>query len=129
AVVEALRHYNVQAQIFYGPCAWIEVLEDHSVIWSGTWGDSHGFWVGTQFGEVVDLNVSVSHRKLSHSYPDVRPLYAPPMLWAREDPNFYCYRPEGLAEIELTGKRDRDWFDIVRKELAENCVISELPTR
>ena len=54
--VQALQQHGIAARVMYGPAAWIEVMEDHSVIWAGCWGKSFHFWAATDFGEIVDLN-------------------------------------------------------------------------
>lgn len=118
---ETIRHYGINAHIFYGPAAWVEVMEDMSVLWAGCWGENHHFWVATQYGEIVDLNVSVSHRKRAHSNNEHRPKYSPPMLWAREVPKFYRYQPEGLAEVELDSDRDQRWFNMCLSEVIEKA--------
>src|SRR3954447_25547116 len=66
ACVEALKRFGIESRVMYGQVAWIEVLEDNSLVWAGCWGQNYHFWVATQFGEVVDLNASVAHRKRSH---------------------------------------------------------------
>lgn len=116
AVVRALAKQEIQAQVMYGPVAWIEVLLDHSVIWSGCWGKSHGFWVATQFGETVDLNASASHRKRGTVGPgaDVQTLISPPMLWTKEVPAFFRYEPVGVAAVvreDLIEERDLKMYD------------------
>src|SRR4051812_34692423 len=63
ACVEALKQFGIESRIMYGQVAWIEVMDDHSLAWAGCWGENFHFWVATQFGEVVDLNTSVAHRK------------------------------------------------------------------
>jgi hypothetical protein len=121
ACVEALKRYGIESRVMYGAAAWIEVLEDSSVIWAGCWGDNVSFWVATQFGEVVDLNTSVAHRKRAHQDPSHKPLHSPPMLWASEVPAFYRYQPEGVAELELTEERDIKRYELVLAEVAEKC--------
>src|SRR5689334_19457121 len=78
ATVEALKGFGIESRIMYGQVAWIEVLDDHSVTWAGCWGENFHFWVATQFGEVVDLNASVAHRKRAHSNPNLKAVYSPP---------------------------------------------------
>ncbi|MCC7442890.1 MAG: hypothetical protein IT285_14750 [Bdellovibrionales bacterium] len=125
AATHALRRFGVGSRVIFGECAWIEIMQgDHRPLWTGCWGGNHGFWVSTEFGEVVDLNVSVSFRKLSHGQPDLKPFCSPPMLWSREVPRFYRYRPEGLAEVEpsdLEDSRDRKWWEAIRAELDGKC--------
>lgn len=121
ALVEALKAFQVEARIMYGPVAWIEVLEDASVIWAGCWGEHKHFWVATQYGEIVDLNLSVAHRRRSHAAGMPKPLYSPPMLWSKELPRFYRCKPEGVAELELHDERDRRWNSLVLTEVLEHC--------
>lgn len=121
ATVEALKNFNIGSRVMYGPAAWIEVLEDQSVVWAGCWGEYFNFWVATDFGEVVDLNTSVAHRKRSHSQPDKKALYSPPMLWSAEVPSFYRYQPEGIAEVELTEEKDLKRLGLVLAEVNEKC--------
>lgn len=121
ATMEALKNFNIGARVMYGPAAWIEVLEDQSVVWAGCWGEFFNFWVATDFGEVVDLNTSVAHRKRSHSQPDKKALYSPPMLWSAEVPAFYRYQPEGIAEVELSEEKDLKRLGLVLAEVNEKC--------
>ncbi len=121
ACVEALKTFDIAGRVFYGQAAWIEVLEDHTVLWAGCWGKSLHFWVGTAYGEVVDLNTSVAHRKRAHDNPGVKSIYSPPLLWSREVPRFYRYVPEGVAEIELLDPEDQRKYDRVVAEILEKC--------
>jgi hypothetical protein len=121
ATVEALKAYGLESRIMYGPAAWVEVMEDHSVLWAGCWGKNLHFWVGTAFGETVDLNVSVAFKKRAHDNPQLKAAYSPPMLWAREVPLFYRYQPEGVAELELVEEQDVKRFEAVCREIAEKC--------
>lgn len=121
AVVAALKNHQISAHVFYGPAAWIEILENQQAIWAGCWGESFHFWAATQFGEVIDLNTSVAHRKRSHAQPELKALYSPPILWSKEVPAFYCYKPDGIAEIELTETRDKNQLDLVLLEINEKC--------
>lgn len=127
AVVEALALHGIPARVMYGPAAWVEVMEDHSVIWAGCWGQSFHFWAATEFGEVIDLNVSVAHRKRSHDRPEVRAQLSPPMLWSAEVPSFYRYVPEGVAELELHDPRDQEQFAKVLDEVRLKCRPELLP--
>jgi len=122
ACVEALKGHGIESRVMYGQAAWIEVLEDQTVIWAGCWGKNIHFWVATQHGEVVDLNVSVAHRKRVHSMPQVKAIHSPPILWSAEVPKFYRYVPEGVAELDLLDEGDRDLFERVLKEVRERCV-------
>jgi hypothetical protein len=122
ACVEALKTHGVESQVMYGQAAWIEVLEDQSVIWAGCWGKNIHFWVATQHGEVVDLNVSVAYRKRGHSMPHVQAVHSPPMLWSAEVPRFYRYIPEGVAELDLLDESDKALFEKVLSEIRERCV-------
>jgi hypothetical protein len=121
ATVEALKAHSVGARIMYGPAAWVEVMADNSLVWAGCWGGHFHFWVATDWGEIVDINVSVAHRKAAHANPTIRALYSPPMLWSKEVPQFYRYIPEGMAELELTESRDKERYEVVLKELREKC--------
>jgi hypothetical protein len=85
-VAEVLKRYQIQNNIFYGQAAWLEVMEDMGMMWAGCWGGHTHFWVATQYGEIVDLNTSVSFRKRAHGNPDHKPKYSPPMLWSKEVP-------------------------------------------
>jgi hypothetical protein len=120
ACVEALKNFGIESRVMYGQAAWIEVLEDHSVVWAGCWGENIHFWVATQQGEVVDLNTSVAYKKRAHDN-SVKPLYSPPMLWSVEVPKFYRYVPEGVAELELTEARDEQRWETVKREILEKC--------
>jgi hypothetical protein len=121
ACSEALKAFQIQSRVMYGPAAWIEILEDQSVIWAGCWGKSFHFWVATQFGEVVDLNVGVAHRKRAHDNPGAKAVSSSPMLWSKEVPSFYRYIPEGIAEIELTEGRDQKNLKLVLEEIRDKC--------
>jgi hypothetical protein len=126
ACVEALKNFGIESRVMYGQGAWIEVLEDQSVVWAGCWGENIHFWVATQHGEVVDLNTSVAHKKRAHDN-SVKPLYSPPMLWSVEIPKFYRYIPEGVAELELTEARDVQRWENVKREISEKCNPSLVP--
>ncbi len=121
AVVEALKNHGIEARIMYGAAAWVEILDDNTPIWSGCWGQSLHFWAATQFGEIVDLNTSVSHRKRPHDQPELKPAYSPPMVWTKELPRFYRYQAEGAAEIELSDPKDIDRWNKVSREISEKC--------
>lgn len=127
ATVEALKNHGIPARVMYGPAAWIEVMEDHSVVWAGCWGRSFHFWAATAFGEVVDLTVSTAHRRRSHDRPEDRPVLSAPMLWSAELPAFYRYLPEGVAELELHEQRDIEQYARVLAEIAEKCRPELLP--
>ena len=120
---EVLRNFGFEANVFYGASAWVEVMENESLMWVGAWGEHTHFWVGTQFGEVVDLNTSVSIRKKSHADLNHQPKFSPPLLWSKEVPGFYKYAPEGIAEVDLDGERDRRWFDLCMKEILEKLPL------
>ncbi len=125
AVVEALKNFEMGAQIQYGPAAWIEILEDQSPVWVGAWGQHFHFWVATDFGEIVDLNASVAHRRRS---PDqaLKPILSPPILWSAEVPSFYRYKPEGVAELELHDERDIQQFTQVIEEVRQKCTLDAI---
>lgn len=121
ACVEALKLHGIESRVMYGQVAWIEILEDQSIVWAGCWGENFHFWVATQFGEVVDLNASVAYRKRSHTVPQAVPKHSPPLLWSAEVPRFYRYQPEGIAELELHEERDQKQYDLVLREVREKC--------
>jgi hypothetical protein len=121
ACVEALKTFGLESRVMYGHTAWIEVMEDHTVMWAGCWGKNLHFWVGTAFGETVDLNTSVAFKKRAHDNPHLKALYSPPMLWSREVPSFYRYVPEGVAELELTEESDKRRFELVLAEINQKC--------
>jgi hypothetical protein len=121
ATVEALKTFGIEGRVMYGQAAWVEVMEDHSVLWAGCWGENLHFWVGTAFGETVDLNTSVAYKKRAHSNPSLRATHSPPLLWSREVPMFYRYQPEGVAELELTDAEDQRRYDLVCAEIAQKC--------
>ena len=124
--VEGLKNFGIEARVMFGKAAWVEVLEDQSVVWAGCWGENFNFWVATQFGEVIDLNTSVAHRKRSHSHPNLKPIYSPPMLWSMELPKFYKYQPEGVAEIDLHDEQDRKRLELCLAEVREKCTPAHL---
>ena len=124
ACVQALKNFGIEARVMYGQVAWIEVLEDHSLVWAGCWGENFHFWVATQFGEVVDLNTSIAHRKRAHSNPNLKALYSPPILWSIDVPGFYRFIPEGVAELDLTEDRDQKHYRSVISEIDEKCRLN-----
>lgn len=126
AAAHALRGFGVGAQVFFGPAAWIEIMENHQPRWAGCWNGNFHFWAATQFGEIVDLTTAVAHRKRAHSDPNAKALYSPPLLWSREVPSFYRYQPEGLAELELHDERDRRIWESSLREIAEKCLPAKL---
>lgn len=121
AAVEALKCHGIEGRVMYGEAAWIEVLENHGVQWSGCWNGSIYFWAATEFGEVVDLNASVAYKKRAHAEPDQRPVGSPPILWSAEVPGFYRYIAEGVAELELHDEKDRARFEVITAEIREKC--------
>lgn len=121
ACVEALKKFDIQSRIMYGQVAWIEIMDDFQTVWAGCWGENFHFWVETEFGEIVDLNTSVAHRKKSHTAPHLKALYSPPILWSVEVPKFYRYRAEGIAEIELTQEQDQRRLALVLEEVQAKC--------
>jgi hypothetical protein len=121
ACVEALKEFQIASQVMYGQVAWLEVMEDHSVVWAGCWGNHFHFWVATQFGEVVDLNTSVACQKRAHDSPTLKAIFSPPMLWSKEVPSFYRYSAEGVAELELTDAQDQRKYELVLEQVREAC--------
>lgn len=121
ACSEALKNFGIESRVMYGQVAWIEILEDHSIVWAGCWGENFHFWVATQYGEVVDLNTSAACRKRSHTSPQLKGMYSPPMLWAAEVPAFYRFIPEGVAELDLLEVADQRRYAKVIAEVREKC--------
>lgn len=121
AAHEALKLHGIPSRVMFGKTAWVEILEDNSVVWAGCWGESHGFWVATEMGEVVDLNTSVNYRKQAHQIPNKRPMMSPPLLWSAEVPVFYRYVPEGVAEPELGDERESKQWQVILREIQEKC--------
>ncbi len=100
--VHALKHFKIKSAVLYGKAAWIEILEDQSPIWAGSWEKQSHFWVGNQFDETIDLNTSVAFKMKSQVKLKNPSKHSPPILWSKEIPNFYRYIPEGIAEIDPT---------------------------
>ncbi len=121
ACVEALKQFKIEAQVMYGQVAWVEVLENQTLIWAGCWGENFHFWVATQYGEVVDLNTSVAYQKRAHATPGLKAAFSPPILWSADVPAFYRYIPEGVAELELTDPNDQKKYELVLNEVREKC--------
>ena len=48
--VEALRAVGIEANLFYGQAAWVEVMENQSLMWAGCWGEHTHFWAVTPYG-------------------------------------------------------------------------------
>lgn len=123
---KALARYDIKASLMYGRSAWIEVLEDMSLVWAGNFCKSEtempGFWVATSFGEVVDLCVSVAHRVSARQKLPVATKLCPPLLWSKEVPGFYRYEPIGIAEIsELDPKHER-FLSEVKSQVFEKLI-------
>lgn len=120
--VEALKAFGIESRVMFGQVAWVEILEEtQQPIWAGCWGENYHFWVATQYGEVVDLNTSVACRKRSHTSPELKAIYSPPMLWSKKVPAFYRYIPEGIAEMELMEPADQRKYDLVMSEIRSKC--------
>lgn len=115
----ALEHYKIGCNIFYGPAAWIEVLEDASPLWVGCWGKSVHIWAASEFGEVIDLCVGVSFRKRAHANPNHQPKYSPPLVWSKDLPVFYRYKVDGVAEVALDSNKDKEWFELCDAEVKQ----------
>ncbi len=111
---EALKTYKIESQVMYGKAAWIEILENQKPVWAGCWDKNVHFWIATQYGEVVDLNVSASHRKF-------KSLYSPPLLWSAEVPSFYRYIPEGVAELEPSDDVHGKKLELLVSEVKRKC--------
>jgi hypothetical protein len=127
ATVEGLKRHGIESRVMYGPAAWVEVLEDQSVVWAGCWDGNVHFWTATHLGEVVDLNTSVAYKKRPPlGAPSSRAMHSPPMLWSAEVPAFYRYQADGVAELELTDEKDRKRLDLVLAEVREKCDPAKL---
>lgn len=126
--VEALELYEIQSKVFYGEGAWVEILEEGLPIWAGCWGrqDQSHFWVASQYGEVIDLNVSVAHRKKDSKVSHLKSIYSPPMLWSQEVPRFYRYVPQGVAELDLGDLKDQRCHQMILKEIQEKIRQAQL---
>lgn len=125
AVQQALKQHGIQSRILYGQVAWIEIIKNHTPIWAGCFQDHFSFWVESEFGEIIDLNMSVAHRKTAHSGPtQEKSLYSPPMLWSKKIPLFYRFGPTGIAEFsgdDLSLVRDQSWLDLITEEIQKKC--------
>ncbi len=121
--VEALKCFGIESRVMYGQAAWVEILENHKAVWTGFWGENFHFWVATQYGEVIDLNVSVAFRikKPQSDKVEVKPFLSPPILWSSEVPSFYRYIPEGVAELELQDEREIQKYELVLDEIRKKC--------
>jgi len=122
ATQDALSRLGIQSRIMYGPAAWIEILEDQTPIWAGCWNGNFSFWIATQYGEVVDLNTAIAHRKRPQSplyQLEKKSIYSPPIVWSKEVPSFYRYKPEGIAELEITEEADKKRLTEILRETRE----------
>lgn len=124
AVSKALQNLRIKSQILYGDAAWVEVLSNQQPIWAGCWGENKHIWVATEFGEIVDLNTSVSYRNRAKG-ADSDTEFSPPIIWSKELPKFARYKWEGLAEIHLDTDRDRDWLDRLLSQVDRQCVWTD----
>lgn len=119
----ALMLFDISSAVLYGEAAWVEVLESDphpKIQWGGRWlpddspseSPSFYFWVETRFGEWVDLVAPSISRG-----GKPRAQWAPPLLWSRQIPKFFKYRPHGMAEIEFSEPSQKRIFDQVCEEL------------
>lgn len=122
---KALLARGVRSRVVYGQAAWLEVLENHQVVWAGCWGENFYFWLETEFGEIVDLNSSVAHRKRPSDTNLPKSIYSPPMLWSKDVPVFYRYQPEGVAELSLDSEADKKKFESAVTEIQEKLALEE----
>ncbi len=129
AAHDALTRLGFQARIMYGPSAWIEILEDQTPIWAGCWNGNISFWIATQYGEVVDLNTAIAHRKRPDSplyQLDKKSIYSAPLVWAKDVPAFYRYQPEGIAELEITEETDKKRLADILRETREKITLESI---
>ncbi len=120
----ALKRVGIESRVLYGDVAWIEVSKDHQVYWTGCWGEHFSFWVETEFREIIELTAAVSIRRKPHGEGGDAfiPMWGPPLLWSRDIPKFYRFRPQGLAEVapqDLDSERDQRWWKQLTEEIRE----------
>lgn len=115
-VSEALKFFGIKSRVMFGNAMWLEVMDDHTVLWAGAFGEQMHFWVETEFHETVDLYVGAAHRAESGSHQ--KAMFSPPNLWSKEIPGFYKYQAEGIAEAESL---DDPTFQLYMKEIREQC--------
>lgn len=116
-VFEALKCFNIKSRVMFGNAMWLEVMEDHSVLWAGAFGERMHFWLETEFHETVDLYVGAAHRAESGSHQQA--VYSSPNLWSKEIPSFYRYQAEGIAEAD---NLEDPTLQSYLREIREQCV-------
>jgi len=115
---EALKCFGIKSRVMFGNASWLEVMEDHTVLWAGAFGDRMHFWLETEFHETVDLYTGAAHRAESGSH--LKAKYSSPNLWSKEIPAFYKYRAEGIAEADQV---DDPTLQLYLKEIREQCAL------
>jgi hypothetical protein len=127
ACTRALGFFGIESHVLFGHAAWIEVLENHSVIWAQSTESAPHFWVETEYRETVDLNTSVAYRRRTREKTDLKASLSPPLLWSKDVPSFYRFHAEGAAEIAPTDARDLRWWKKLCDEIEKNCAGKTLP--
>jgi len=115
----ALKQYNIESQIIYGHASWIEILNNNKPIWAGCWGESFHFWLVSEFNEMIDLHVSIAHR--SPNQQNKKSIASAPMLWTKQIPNFYQYKPIGIADPEPTETKAQNWLKKIHEKILHKC--------
>lgn len=121
----ALQKFSIQSQLIYGAVAYLERLENDSLQWAGCWGESFSFWNTTAFGELVDLNASVSFRKRD-PHSKIKAIQSPPLLWCSKVPTLYRYKAEGIAQVDRLQEKDFKLWKNIQTELDEKCLPTAL---
>jgi len=121
----ALNRFSIKAKIIYGKTAYLERLENDSLQWAGCWGESFSFWVVSQYGELIDLNASVSFKKRD-PLNSIKSIQSPPLLWCAKVPTLYRYQAEGDAIVDELGQKDFDLWTKIKLELDEKCTPTKL---
>ncbi len=115
ALQYCLKKFGVDSRIMYGKAAWLEVLENGSLIWAGHFGDKPHFWLQTEYAETVDLHLGVAY--LQDSGVHLKSRYSPPNLWTRELPNFCKYAPQGVAEFDPPEGKFSEWITAIFSQI------------
>ena len=121
ACSKALGFFGIESHVLYGHAAWIEVLENHRVIWAQSSEDAPHFWVQSEFKETIDLNMSVAYRRKTKTASRAKAVSSPPLLWTDEVPQFCHFHIEGAAEIAPSEERDQRWWNRIIEEVEKQC--------